>query len=171
MNFQEALNVFGLSGELTEIDVKQAYKKSALKYHPDRNSIGAEMMKAVNHAYNFLMKNIDRINEWQSTDPSSQYNYGEKLESVLTALITMEGVFFEVTGNWIWISGNTKPHKEELKNIGCKWARKKKLWNYHPEEHKCLGNRREHSMDEIREKYGTSGLQKSKGRLQVENRA
>ncbi len=27
MNIQEALNVFGLSGELTEMDIKAAYKK------------------------------------------------------------------------------------------------------------------------------------------------
>ncbi|HAN2841652.1 TPA: DnaJ domain-containing protein, partial [Escherichia coli O25b:H4-ST131] len=37
MNVQEALNIFGLSGELTEQDIKTAYKKAALKYHPDRN--------------------------------------------------------------------------------------------------------------------------------------
>ncbi|HGV5226690.1 TPA: DnaJ domain-containing protein, partial [Escherichia coli] len=35
MNIQEALNVFGLSGDLTEKDIKAAYKKAALKYHPD----------------------------------------------------------------------------------------------------------------------------------------
>ncbi|MER1924091.1 DnaJ domain-containing protein, partial [Proteus mirabilis] len=34
MTIQEALNIFGLAGELTEDDIKKAYKKSALKYHP-----------------------------------------------------------------------------------------------------------------------------------------
>ncbi len=31
MNIQQALNIFGLSGELTEQDVKKAYKQAAIK--------------------------------------------------------------------------------------------------------------------------------------------
>ena len=80
MNIQEALNIFGLSGDLTEKDIKAAYRKAAyrkaaLKYHPDRNPLGAELMKAVNAAFDFLMANIDKINQFQSTDENARYNY------------------------------------------------------------------------------------------------
>lgn len=74
MNVQEALNVFGLSGDLTEQDIKTAYKKLALKYHPDRNPLGSELMKAVNTAFDFLMANIDKINQFQSEDESARYS-------------------------------------------------------------------------------------------------
>ena len=115
MNIQEALNVFGLSGELTEKDIKAAYKKAALKYHPDRNPLGAELMKAVNAAFD--------------------------------------------------------THKETLKEIGCKWAPKKKQWFYRPDEHKSYWNREEHTIEEIRAKYGTTGQRKATGWQRVETRA
>jgi len=157
MNLQQALNVFGLSGELTEKDVKSAFKKLALKFHPDRNPIGAEMMKAINAAYDVIMLNIDNLNSYQSAGTESAYNYGEDLENVLNALQTMAGVIFEVTGNWIWITGETKPHKDQIKALGCKWSPKKLAWYYRPDEYKASRNRKSHTMDEIRAKYGTTG--------------
>lgn len=168
MNIQEALNVFGLSGELTEKEIKTAYKKLALKYHPDRNPLGAELMKAVNTAFDFLIANIDKINQFQSPDENARYNYGEELENVLNVLSGLSGVIYEVIGNWVWISGETREHKEALKALGCKWASKKKQWFYRPEEHKSRCNRKEHSIDEIREMYGTAGQHKAKGWRKVE---
>ncbi len=149
MNIQEALNIFNLSGELTEKDIKTTNKKLALKYHPDRNPLGNELMKAVNTAFDFLMTNIDKINQFQSSNEDDRYNYSEELENVLKALSGMSGVIFEVIGNWVWISGETREHKNALKELGCKWAAKKKQWFYRPEEHKSRFNRKEHSIDEI----------------------
>ncbi|HDS4694757.1 TPA: DnaJ domain-containing protein [Klebsiella pneumoniae subsp. pneumoniae] len=174
MNVQEALNVFGLSGELTEQDIRKAYKQAALKYHPDKNRenpLAAEMMKAINAAHDFLLANIDKINQYQSTDESARYHYGEELENVLNALLAMSGVVFEVAGNWIWISGDTRTHKDAIKALGCKWASKKKMWFYRPEEHRSRWNRKEHSMDEIREMYGTTGQRRATGFQKVENHA
>ncbi|EGK3594727.1 TPA: J domain-containing protein [Escherichia coli] len=171
MNIQQALNIFGLSGELTEQDVKKAYKQAALKFHPDRNPVGAEMMKAVNAAFDFLMENIDRLNTAQSADDNDSYNFGEELENVLNALQSMTGVIFEVAGNWIWISGDTKAHKDAIKALGCKWASKKQMWFYRPDEYKASRNRKEHSIDEIREMYGTTGQRKATGFQKVGNRA
>lgn len=174
MNIQEALNVFGLSGELSKEDIKKAYKRASLKHHPDRNKdnpIAAEIMKAINAAFDFLMANFEKINQYQSADESCRYNYGEELEQVLSELSALAGIVFEVIGNWVWISGETKTHKEVLKVMGCKWASQKKQWFYRPEEHKSLWNRKEHTMDEIREMYGTGGQRRAGGRKTIEKRA
>lgn len=161
MNLQQALNVFGLSGQLTEKDVRSAFKRLALKFHPDRNkdniSVATEMMKAINSAYEIIMNNIDNLHNYQSSCTEKAYNYGEELEVVLTALKAMAGVKFEVTGNWIWITGNTKEHKEQIKELGCFWSKNKLAWYYRPEEYKAKRNRKSHSMEEIRAKYGTTG--------------
>jgi len=37
MNIQEALNVFGLTGEVNQAELKKAFKRLAVKYHPDKN--------------------------------------------------------------------------------------------------------------------------------------
>lgn len=172
MNVQEALNVFGLSGDdLTEKHVKATYKRLALKFHPDRNPLGAELMKAVNAAFDVLMGNIERLSQYQATEPEARYNYGEELEAVLTALNQLAGIVFEVIGNWVWISGETKAHREELKALRCKWAPKKGRWYYRPEEHRCRRNNKEHTIDEIREMYGSGGQRKAWGRYAVESRA
>jgi len=163
MNIQEALNVLNLSGDITEKELKKAKKNLALKFHPDRNKNGAELMKAVNAAYDFLITNLDKINLFKSNDVSHSYNYGEEMNTVLNVLSGLNGVIFEVIGNWIWISGETKAHKDSLKELGCKWASKKKQWFYRPEEHKSRFNRKDHSMDEIRTMYGTSGTKTAAG--------
>lgn len=171
MNIQEALNVFGLNGDdLTEKHIKATYKKLALKYHPDRNPLGGELMKAINAAFEMLIKNIDNLSKYQA-EPEERYNYGEELEAVLNMLNQLSGVIFEVIGNWVWISGDTKPHKDALKEFNCKWASKKKQWYYRPEEHRSRRNSKEHTIDEIRAKYGSDGQRKAWGRYSVEARA
>lgn len=171
MTIQEALNVLNLSGDISEKTLKTAFKKMALKFHPDRNPLGAELMKAVNAAFEFLMENIAIINDVKSKDDKDFYNYSEELEAVLKQLAELAGIEFEVLGNWIWIDGDTKAHKEALKAMGCKWASKKKKWFYRPEEHKSRFNRSEMSMEMIREKYGSSGNFKGRKGQKLENRA
>lgn len=55
--------------------------------------------------------------------------------------------------------------------MGCKWAAKKKQWFYRPDEHKSRFNRKEHTIDQIREMYGTDGSRKAKGWYRVETNA
>lgn len=168
MNIQEALNVFGLTGEVNQAELKKAFKRLAVKYHPDKNPIGAEMMKMINAAYEFLTNNIEKINQFQSPNEEDFYNYSDEIESVLKTIVTLEGVIFEVIGNWVWIRGETKSHREILKTLKCKWAPTKKEWYYRPEEHKSVYNRKTHTIEEIREMYGTNGQRKASGKKQLE---
>lgn len=153
MNINEALNILNLSGVVSKEDIAKAYKKAAIKFHPDRNPAGAEVMKAVNAAYEFLCKlESEQI---EHTDADNAYNYSEELEGIINELYKLEGVIIEICGNWIWLSGNTKEHKEILKNLGFFWASQKKQWYYRPSEHKSYRHRDGWDMWRIREIFGS----------------
>lgn len=50
----------GLNKDASEDDVKKAYKKLALKYHPDKNGGDDVMFKKVNEAYQILIDPVKR---------------------------------------------------------------------------------------------------------------
>ena len=162
MNTNQALNILNLTGIVSKEELAKAYKKMAIKYHPDRNPTGVEMMKVINSAYEFL-KNLN-LEEIKHTDEKNAYNYSENLEAVISEVLKMQGVEIEVCGNWLWLSGNTKDYKEDLKKLGCFWANKKKKWYYRPAEHKSF-NKGAWDMDSIREKYGSSIVKDNKKML------
>ena len=57
MNINQALNVLNLKGTVSKEELAKAYKKMAIKYHPDRNQgdkEAEEKFKAINEAYQVL---------------------------------------------------------------------------------------------------------------------
>nr|WP_321525158.1 DnaJ domain-containing protein [uncultured Cohaesibacter sp.] len=150
MKIADALSILDLASGATKEEITKAYKTAAKKYHPDINPAGAEMMKLVNAAY-------DVLKEAQSTETTeeAQADYGEALNTALNAVVNLEGLEIEICGAWIWVSGNTFPHKAALKSAGFRWASKKKMWNFRPSNWKSK-SRGTASMDDIREKYGSA---------------
>ena len=58
--YLDPYSTLGLSKDATEDDVKKAYKKLALKYHPDKNSGDDVMFKRINEAYQILIDPVKR---------------------------------------------------------------------------------------------------------------
>ncbi|MBS0350771.1 MAG: hypothetical protein JSR33_06240, partial [Proteobacteria bacterium] len=50
--------------------------------------------------------------------------YAEILSRALNAIMGCS-LEIEICGAWIWLSGDTRPHKELLKQNGFRWAPKK----------------------------------------------
>ncbi len=129
MTHKDALSILNLSGTATMDDIKTAYRRACSMFHPDRNPAGLEMMKLVNAAYAALE---DYVSGTVKTDgsPDAQ-SYGEEINAALNVIIHL-GLEIEVCGAWLWVSGDTKPHREILKTAGFKWASKKLMWNFRP---------------------------------------
>jgi curved DNA-binding protein CbpA len=149
MKINDALAILGLSGEYNPEIIKKAYRKACSQYHPDRNPAGLEMMKLVNQAYDEL-KDLSGKEEIGEKDISS---YGEDIFNALSQVIHLN-LDVEVCGSWVWLHGDTKPHKDTIKAAGFMWAPKKALWYYRPSDYKSMG-RGKFTMDEIRNTHGS----------------
>lgn len=151
--------------------LRKQYKELLKRHHPD-NGGSEEIMKTVNAEYDQLFKILKDGHESKSADSSgdsntkaSDYNQNmynwendKALREVLQKIINFDGIEILICGQWIWISGNTYVYKDELKEIGFKWASQKKQWFWHGEafrkkSHKTL------SMNEIRNYYGSTRIQ------------
>jgi hypothetical protein len=119
------------------------------------------MMKMVNQAYDALK------NETGETKIEGDYSsYGEDLNNALNAVMGF-GFDIEICGAWIWLHGDTRPHKEKLKESGFNWAPKKKLWYFRPADYKSKG-RGQFSMDDIRASHGSEKItEKERNKLRA----
>jgi len=170
MNHNDALHILGLTmGTLTDVEsIKYAYRRACAQYHPDRNPAGLEMMKLVNAAYAALEDVInggmfDRSVKKENI--SGETSYGEEINEALNKIINL-GLEIEVCGSWIWVSGDTRPHKDILKEAGFKWAPKKAMWHFRPDDYKSF-NRGTWDMDKIRNVHGSQVI-KNKSYVRIE---
>ncbi|MCD6056302.1 MAG: DnaJ domain protein [Gammaproteobacteria bacterium] len=151
----EAFQVLGLSGNINQQDIKLAYRRKAQQFHPDRNPAGTEIMKMINAAYE-LIKNEE---QFTVAEDATITDYPEILAAAL-AIVMPLGLSVEVCGLWVWVSGDTKPHKDTLKEAGYLWAPKKIMWYYRPANAKSFRfrgkDKSEWSIDKIREVYGSA---------------
>jgi hypothetical protein len=154
MRIADALNILGLAGAADANSCETAYRRAAMKFHPDRDGGSVEMMQAVNQA-------IESIRTWYADkenpdlrDHTTPSGYGDLLAEAIAAIVELQGISIEICGSWIWVTGDTKPHKETFKAAGFRWGAKKAAWYFRPAGFKSRGRGR-FSLDDIREMHGS----------------
>lgn len=160
MNKYDALKVLGITETtITEEIVKTAYRQVSLKFHPDRNPAGHQMMILINEARDVL-KNETYPFDYKNDE---NYNYGEEINNALNKIINLQGIVIEICGAWVWVSGNTKEHWEILKEAGFKFSPPKKMVYFRPVYAQTRRYKKDGlSMDEIRAKYGVDNIKTKK---------
>ena len=142
MKLSDAAQILGLSGAITPEAVKRAYREAALKYHTDHNPAGAEMMKLINAAYETLKDCAGSV-ETAAADVKGR-TYPEAVNEALNAIIGLAGLDIEICGAWVWVGGNTYPHRATLKAAGFSVAGQKKRWYFRPEDWHSTARHHQH---------------------------
>ena len=127
-------------------EAKKIYKTLAKKLHPDVGG-DEESFKLLNAIYNDLIEHKIYF--------SNDIKIDIELEKIISLILHFENITIELVGSWVWVSGDTKEIKEKLKEIGFKWASKKKMWYFGEMQSK---NPTPKSMEEIKSKYGSETL-------------
>jgi hypothetical protein len=133
-------------------DVKCRYHALAKTYHPDLGGC-LETMKTINSQYHEALKQLNNKQE-----DGHVYRYNVKIEQnivdKISELLTLDDVLIELIGTWIWISGETKKHKEQLKEKGCRWHTKRLCWYWRPAGYSCK-QANPGSLELLAKKYGS----------------
>ena len=145
-------------------ELRKQYKELLKIHHPDNGGNVAQMQE-VNAEYDSLFKQLKNRHESNTTNndktnyDNMKYDFTEDalLREMLNKIIGFSGITIEVCGSWIWAFDSFK-YRKELKEMGFRYASKKKAWYWHSESfrkksHKVL------SMDDIRNYYGSTEVQ------------
>ena len=135
-------------------DLKKQYRRLAIKHHPDVGGDEATM-KAINAEHDRIFEELKKQHNASADEYHQTTETPEEFRTVIEFLMKLQGVVAELCGSWVWVSGDTKPHKEQLKAAGFHWSQNKKQWYWHHEEAGRKWRRGNTSMADIRRKYGS----------------
>jgi len=123
----------------TSEEIKKTYLRLSKEFHPDLGGSN-ELMKELNNQYDNITKN------------KKDFDCVINLKSIIKKLIVFNNISIEICGSWLWVSGNTYPIKNELKELGLRWNSKKKSWYFAGSK---SYNKKSYSMKNIREMHGS----------------
>ena len=151
-------------------ELKAQYRRLAMEHHPDRGG-NPEAMKTVNNEYDILFPKLKDIHQTKDgttyTAREASTETAEHFKDLISELMRMDDIIIEIIGCFVWVTGNTKQYKEQLKALRFQWHSKKIAWYLAPEDYRKR-SRKDYGLDEIREMYGTSGKVNSNGTIKVE---
>lgn len=154
--------------------IKMCYRELAMQYHPDRLGLGAseeqrdaatKCMQEINRQYSIAMALALRQQSPEMTkeQADSAESVAEVVRQAIEAIIHLPNLQIEIRGSWVWVFGETKAVKDQLKKAGFKWLPRKEgqPWAFMAVPSRSRGD---WSHEEIVERYGSQLVNSRAGR-------
>ena len=147
--------------------LRKEYKRLAVLHHPDKGG-STEDMQEINAEYELLSKRlIDSNTDFSDGRKSYEHKVSDDLKDKIDQIINLNDITIEIIGSWIWVTGNTRPLKEELKKAEFRFSRKKLAWYWHCGEYRKK-NKNHFDLDELRNMWGTDKINPENEQEQAE---
>ena len=138
-------------------ELKKEYKKLVFKHHPDRGGNTADMQE-INAEYDTLFQKLKNVHKSASgetyTAKTETTETPEQFRNIIEKLIHLDGIEIEICGSWLWITGNTYPNRETLKELKFKYSKNKSAWYYHEEGYQ-KHSKKSFTLEQIRDLWGS----------------
>ena len=161
------MNAYYFSHCQTIEEARSLYRSLAKQHHPDIGGNVAVMQEINSQWAAFQASWANRSERQRQTEAHAAgrktaadfHNLDEVTEILRVKILYALNLHLDVElcGLWVWVSGNTREHKEELKAEGFRWSPDKTAW-YYPGVPSF--NRTRRSMDEIRTMHGSTRFAK-----------
>ena len=142
-------------------DLKKEYRKLIFKLHPDKGG-SEEDFKAMKNEYDELFVRLQKgknATHFEKKEDINQY------KDIIEKLIHFEDITIDIVGSWIWLGGNTKPYKDDIKTLGFMWSSKHKKWFFNG-DNKKRRIRNKKTYEEIKDEYGCKSY-KAEGSFKI----
>lgn len=149
----------------TQEELKKEYRRLCKELHPDNGGDAREFVEMRRQ-----FEEIGKTETWRTFRNREGQTYTKDVHEspaefmkTIEELLKLDGVIVEVCGSWLWITGETKQHKDAIKALGGRWSRNKAAWYIHREPYKKR-SKKVYSLDEIRAYYGSETYTKKEER-------
>jgi len=139
-------------------EIKKQYRKLAQQFHPDHNrdTDTNKIMAEINSQYEkFRYQKFTATNHETKKTYEQEFDPFDGYREIIDQIINLQGITIELCGSWLWITGETKQHKETLKELGFTFAFKKTAWYWKPGTYRKK-SKKELNLDQIRNLYGSN---------------
>lgn len=145
--------------QVTTLDeLRKEFHRQAFIHHPDKGG-DTKTMQALNDEYEGLSFQLINSNEdFDQSRKEWEMELSEAIQEKLNKIIALPGIAIELIGNWLWISENTFPVRDILKQEGFFFSHPKAAWYFHQGSYvKKSGMIM--SMDEMRKLWGQQKIE------------